>query len=226
MTSHCEILPIDGLEGLPLDDMWELFNEYYTGVSRDVFERDLSEKHQALLLRRSEKLVGFTSQRFETIQGHRVTYSGDVIIAPEARDAGTALFFQQWARAVWRRFDWWCALSSGPRTFRIAPTFFHRVTPGPELHETEQETALRRTFAESVYGAAYDHNRGIVRLADPYTLRDTEPPTRKEYPLESYFRTANPEWQRGDELVSLVSLHEDNWKAAALRMLRWKKTHA
>ncbi len=222
MRARCETVVVSGLPSLPVDAMWQLFSRHYSGARRENFDRDLMAKQQALLLWSGDELVGFTSQRFEEIEGHRVIYSGDVIVTPSARDIGTAHFFHHWARAVWKNCDWWCALSAGPRTFRIAHTFYHRVTPSFNVSETAEERLLRHTFAKYVYGDAYQSELGIVQFPHCYTLRKQEQQIREEYPMNEYFHKANSGWHRGDELVSLVSLRPDNWKPIARRMLKWK----
>jgi len=221
----CEVVPVGELDGPTIEAMWSLFDRHYTGGSRDVFERDLRAKHQALLQRKGGELIGFTSQRFERIDGQRVTYSGDIVIARGNRDLGTARFFHRWARTMWNHCDWWCALSSGPRTFRIPHTFFRRVTPSAATDESAEEAAWRHRFAEAAYGDRYDRNTGVVRLDHPYSPRGSEIEVRASYPLDRYFRRANPGWTRGDELVSLVSLHPKNWKPVAIRMLEWGRGH-
>jgi len=226
MSVSCEAVPVASLDPSTVRAMWTLFDAHYTGISENVFVRDLQAKDQALLLWRDGRLVGFTSHRFVMIDEHRVTYSGDIVIAPESRDIGSACFFHRWARLMWDRCDWWCALSSGPRTHRIAHTFFRRVTPNERGDESEEEVRLRHLFARAGYGSRYDSRRGIVRLVDPYTLRDEEAEIRKNYPMDDFFRGANPGWTQGDELVSLVRLQPENWKPAAMRMLNWRPAHA
>lgn len=223
VSTRCETVPIERLDPPLIGEMWRLFDGNYTGVSRRVFERDLSTKQHALILRNGSRIVGFTSQMFHEVDGYRVVYSGDVVVAPDSRDVGTACFFHQWAKSVWRKCDWWCSLSSGPRTFRIPYTFYKRVTPNLDGDEMPEETALRDRFATHAYGKAYDPGSGIVRLSEPYTLRPNEQRIRLNYPMGAYFRAANPGWRRGDELVSLVGLHPENWKPVAMRMLHWKK---
>jgi len=222
MTMKCDTLAVGSLEREHLNAMWALFDEHYVGISREVFESDLSQKQKALLLWRNHKLIGFTSQRFCDIDSHRVIYSGDVIIDPDARDMGTAHFFQRWAEGVWKHCDWWCALSSGPRTFRIPFTFFNRVTPQPGSSETDKERILRHLFAQNAYGSQYCPDTGIVTLANAYQLRDPVCKMRQDYPMGAYFEQLNPGWLQGDELVSLVSLDISNWKPIAKRMLNWK----
>lgn len=224
MSTHCEIMQTAKVNTQLCDAMWQLFNGHYTGVSREVFEHDFRNKQQLLLLWRDQHLVGFTSQLFCNVGEHRVLYSGDIIIAAEMRDAGTATFFHRWAQTVWQTCDWWCALSSGARTFRIPHTFYRRVTPNRAGDETDQERKLRHRFAQHVYGDCYVPERGIVKLRHPYTQRETALNTRASYPMDAYFRECNPGWQQGDELVSLVNLHAENWKPVAMRMLHWKES--
>lgn len=222
MKTRCEVVPVESLGASLTEAMWRRFDRHYTGVTREVFENDLRRKQQALVLWRGDQLVGFTSQAFQTVNSHRVVYSGDVIIAPEARDVGTAYFFHRWATAVWKRCDWWCALSAGPRTFRILHTFYKRVTPNQEGDESEEERALRHQFAKHAYGECYDRSTGIVKLSHPYMQRAKDQQIRGDYPMDLYFRQSNPCWRQGDELVSLISLRPENWKPVAMRMLHWK----
>lgn len=214
---------MDALDASTRSAMWTLFSGYYTGLEREIFEADLMAKERTILLYRKDKLVGFTSLGSCTVGTDRVVYSGDVIITPSARDIGTAHFFHQWACAVWQNYDWWCLLTSGPRTFRIAHTFYKRVTPSED--ETEAERQLRHRFATSIYGDQYDPASGIVQLKNPYRIEPGTAPERDDYPLAASFRQLNPGWQQGDELVSIISLHPDNWKPIAQRMLQWQKKH-
>ncbi|NJK92634.1 MAG: hypothetical protein HC904_12880 [Blastochloris sp.] len=91
----CEVRTIADLDSSHIEAMWNLFDQNYINVRRETFERDLLSKHQALMLWKDALLTGFTSQLFLEIESHRVLYSGDVIIAPEARGLGTAHFFKR-----------------------------------------------------------------------------------------------------------------------------------
>lgn len=221
LNIDCKTIPIESLNTSTRSAMWTLFSDYYSGLEADSFEADLMAKDQAILLSRDNQLVGFTSLGSCKVDTHRIVYSGDVIIAPSARDIGTAHFFHQWACAVWENYDWWCLLTSGPRTFRIAHTFYKRVTPCEP--ETDAERQLRHRFAASIYGDQYDTDSNIVRLKHPYLIKQSAPTERSDYPLAKTFRQLNPGWQKGDELVSLIRLHPDNWKPLAMRMLKWQK---
>lgn len=203
--------------------MWALFDTHYRGINNEVFQRDVTAKENAILLYDREGLIGFTSLGQTTVAGKRVTYSGDIIIAPDYRDVGTAQLFHAWAQAVWQEFDWWCLLCSGPRTYRIAHTFYSRVMPSPLENESPAEQAFRDQVARTIYGQQYDAVRGIVYLDQPYVMREPLTGLRADYPYFSQFRSLNPGWEQGDELVSMISLAPENWKPVARRMLNWKQ---
>jgi len=221
MNITCRTTPVGDLEDTTRSAMWALFAQHYAGLSPEIFEADLMAKDKAILLYREGELVGFTSLGSKQIEDQRVVYSGDIIIAPSARDIGTAHFFHQWACAVWCNYDWWCLLTSGPRTYRIAHTFYKRVTPGED--ESDEERKLRHHFAQGIYGDQYDPETGLVKLKHPYRIKAHTCTERTDYPLANIFQALNPGWEEGDELVSLISLHPDNWKPIAQRMLDWQK---
>lgn len=200
--------------------MWELFSTYYTGTPRDVFEADFRAKDRIFLVWDGSRLAGFNSLRHLVVDGERVMFSGDIIIAAEVRGLASAALFRAWAAEIRGQCDWWCSLASGPRTFRFPFLFFHRVTPGERGEETGAERERRHRFTRAAYGEYYNQSTGVVRLPHAYTLRPEKDPLRETYPLADLFRARNPGWTHGDELVSLVSLHPDNWTPRALRLLK------
>jgi hypothetical protein len=216
----CRTIPAVSLDQPTRSAMWQLFSQNYTGINFEAFTADLLAKDRVILLYRDDQLTGFTSLGSLEFDRQRVVYSGDVIIEASSRNIGTAHFFHQWALAVWQKYDWWCLLTSGPRTYRIAHTFYKRVTPDEQ--ETEKERNLRNRFASGIYGDQYDAATGIVKLQHAYVMQDQACRQREGYPLAKTFERLNPGWHKGDELVSLISLHPDNWKPVALRMLHWE----
>lgn len=221
MTTRCTAVPSREVTQDQADAMWSMFQSTYKGVDRSVFEYDYRVKDMVIQLWEGEKLAGFTSLVFKNIDTRIVAYSGDIVIAPWARGIATIVFFRVWAEEVLRKADWWCSLTSGVRTYRILHTFFKRITPFAGVEETEEETRNRDLFTTRMYGNEYDAAAGIVRLKNPYTLRnDTRPPSIDD-PIDAYFIHANPGWIKGDELVSLVRMSSGNLKPAALRVLKW-----
>ncbi|MGB0744122.1 MAG: hypothetical protein ACPGSB_06310 [Opitutales bacterium] len=214
--------PVQALDAETRASMWALFDSHYRGICKQVFLRDLDAKENAILLYDQAKLIGFTSLASVYFEDQRIAYSGDIIIEPKYRDSRTAQLFKAWAQAVWQKYDWWCLLSSGPRTCRIAHTFYRRVTPNPRHDETQQEREFRDKVAHQIYGDQYNRRKGIVQLKNPYIMRQHATGIRADYPYFAFFCEQNPGWPDGDELVSIISLKQENWKPVALRMLHWE----
>lgn len=210
----------DELTASMTDAMWALFDTYYLGTPRPHFEADFRKKDVVFLVREGDRLVGFNSIKRIVIDGERVLTSGDLVMAAEARGLASAALFRAWAAAVRGSCDWWCSLASGPRTFRLPFLFFHRVSPDAGGGEHPEERDRKDRFARAAYGGAYDSGTGVVRLPRAYVLRPETDILREGYPLDDLFRARNPGWDRGDELVSLVSLRPENWNARARRLLR------
>ena len=220
MSLHCEVVPANAVSRTAARAMWILFDTYYAGIGRERFEADFRAKDTVFLIWAEERLVGFNSLKIVPVANLRVMYAGDMLIAADARGLGSACFFRAWSAALWKKCDWWCSLSSGPRTFRIPHVMFNRVTPNEADDETAEEAALRHKLARFEYGEAYHSGEGVVRLAEPYVQKGDHADVREGYPLDEFFRQRNPGWVRGDELVSLVSLHPDNWSRRARRLLK------
>jgi len=219
VSVQCDIRAPEDLGEADFREMWSLFQEVYRGSNAEVFIRDLRAKDRVVRARDEDGLVGFASVKVVEVEGFRVLYSGDVLTAEGARGAASFELFRAWASQVRGKCDWWCLLTSGPRTFRLPFTFFHRVSPAPKVEETEEEIRLRHRFAEHEYGGMYDRTTGLVRLEHPYVVRPGTAPLRESYPLRDWFQRRNPGWEQGDELVSLISLHPYNWSDRAQRLL-------
>ncbi len=221
MKTYCNTLAPCDVSVDQADAMWTLFQSTYSDVQCSIFEEDYRKKDIVLLLWEGDVLAGFTSLLFKQIERECIAYSGDIVIAPWARKFGTVVFFREWASQVLNKADWWCILTSGVRTYRILHTFFKRITPFSICQESLEDSGKRKLFAQEMYGSTYNPDTGIVKLDHPYRLRDETKPACLEDPVDAFFVKANPGWEEGDELVSLVSMSRDNLKPAALRVLNW-----
>ena len=96
------LLPRESLTVAQRDEMYALLAAHFEGVTRAQFERDLAEKNWVVEIRRSGRLVGFSTMlvRESRHDGRTITvvYSGDTIVAPEAWRS-TALA-RSWIAAV------------------------------------------------------------------------------------------------------------------------------
>ncbi len=211
--------------------MLALLTRHFEGVDPAQFERDLDEKEWVVRITDERgALAGFSTFVVErcTWRGEElaVVFSGDTIV--DRRAWRSSALSRTWVRSVWdvhaadpRGRLVWLLLTSGIRTYRFLPVFwreffpcFHSPTPVPR-RELMHELARRR------YGARFDAQQGIVRLAHAQVLRPelcAIPAERRSDPHLAFFAGANPGHVRGDELVCLTELSESNLTGAGRRM--------
>lgn len=223
--------PVSALAPADRDEMFGLLCQHFEGVSRAQFEHDLAEKNWVVRLRREHRLVGFTTLLVaaNTFEGQPITalYSGDTIVAPEAR--GTPALAREWIASVNTiratlplRPCYWLLLTSGFRTYRFLPVFWREFFPCPANPTPQQSQRLLDHLAAERYGPAYDRRSGLVRFAHPQRLRAplaAIPPGRTADLHIDFFLHRNPGHGHGDELACLTEIHERNLTAAGRRMI-------
>ena len=214
-----------------VEAMFTVFRACFAGATRARFERDLAEKDWAIVLHDAAGAVqGFSTLSIyeTTVEGRRVgvVYSGDTVIRPD--HWGTPELPRTWIRSVLRLSEglarplYWLLLSSGYKTYRMLPVFFHVFHPRhdaptpPDVRRTLDELARRR------FGADYRADLGVVRFAAGGTplragVADLSP-ARLRDPHVDFFARANPGNGAGDELVCLAEIDPDNFTALGRRM--------
>jgi hypothetical protein len=212
-------------------EMFQLLSQHFDGITPTQFARDLAEKNLALLLRRGEDLVGFSTMLSYTTTFEsgtiNVIYSGDTIVAPEAW--GTTALPRAWVagvEALRATFPpgrcFWLLLTSGFRTYRFLPVFWREFFPRFDASTPVDIQGLLLKLARDRFGAQFDSSAGIVRFNSPQKLRaglGEIPPGRVTDPHIAFFLSSNPGWPNGDELVCLTELHPDNLTPAGRRMM-------
>jgi hypothetical protein len=226
------VVPVDDFGSSLRDELFALLSSHFEGVTREQFEIDLSEKNYVILLRRDDRLVGFSTLRaYETTYANgpvSVIYSGDTIVAPEAW--GTTALPRAWIasvnelRATYPRGRYyWLLLTSGFRTYRFLPLFWREFLPVFDAVDKPEARELLNHLASEKFGAQFNRRTGIVRFTHPQRLC----PELREIPSErladphvQFFAARNPGHVRGDELVCLTELSPENLTAAGRRMVR------
>lgn len=224
-------LAVSGLDDTLRSAMFALLDRHFEGVTTVQFDADLAAKSHAILLERGDRLVGFTTLlawRAEFV-GEKIgaIYSGDTIVAPEAWNSPA--LSRAWIGTVnWLRREelpgrcFWLLITSGFRTYRFLPVFWREYFPRPGHATPPWAQQLKDQLARERFGAAYDSASGIVRLPNPQRLRGplaAIPAGREDDPDVAFFLARNPGHQRGDELVCLAELSEDNLTPAGRRMV-------
>ena len=218
------------------DEMYRLLDEHFEGVSPEQFADDLGEKNWVILLEEGGaggRLCGFSTllvyeTRFEE-EPLSVVYSGDTIVR---RDAwGSSALPRTWIGCVNslrphypRGRYYWLLITSGYRTYRFLPLFWRNFVPCHDAPTPLRDGLLLHHLAVERFGSLFDPASGVVRFDRPQALRDRAglggiPPERLSDPHVAYFAARNPGHERGDELVCLCELGDENLTPAGRRMV-------
>jgi hypothetical protein len=225
-----ELVPRSALSTDDVSEMYRLFRQHFERVSEPRFRLDLEQKHWVIRLRDRHGLHGFSSLRFIRTkcagQSLNVLYSGDTIVASEAR--GTTILARTWIDSVRRLSQYygapdlqWLLLVSGFRTYRLLPAFWRDFFPRYSAPTPANVRATIDALSAAVFGDDYSAADGIVRFAEPQPLRPELshiPANRLEDPHVRFFAERNPGHVNGDELVCWTRLSHDNLTDAGLRM--------
>ena len=240
---HGRVVARQILDTRTRDAMFSLLAAHFVGVDRTTFDRDLADKSCAILLEDdSGDLRGFSTMVvYESRAGGTpvsVVYSGDTIV--DRAWWGSPALARTWVRAVRQlapdsapRDVYWLLLTSGFRTYRFLPVFFREFYPRFDAVTPPPDAVLLDVLAGERFGQQYDAASGVVRFVHPQILapdlvtlprhRTTRKNTehgRMPDPHIAYFLARNPGFVRGDELVCLTRIDEQNLTPAGRRMAR------
>ena len=214
--------------------MWDLYSHYYGGTEETRFRGDLAEKTDVILSRDETGTIrGFstifvypTEFESETI---RVIFSGDTIID-----------HRYWAKNdfafAWIRFSarikseapeiplFWFLIVKGHRTYRYMGVFGKRYYPAPGWDTPPRLKRLTDQLAVERFGKDYDATTGLVRFEKSHGHLKSEwagvtEGARRRVEVE-FFLDRNPGYARGDELVCLCEVSEENMKRITLRLFK------
>jgi hypothetical protein len=212
--------------------MFTLLGNHFEGVKRNIFESDLSNKNWVILLedKNAEQLKGFsTLLMYNTqFQGENISvvYSGDTIVDPSAWSSSS--LSRTWISSVnklRREYAkgklYWLLISSGFRTYRFLPIFWREFYPRYDIVTPKNISEIMKFLAQERFGKYYDENAGVVRFPYPQVLgKDllSIPEERMGDRHIEYFAQKNPAYIKGEELVCITEICEDNLTSAGKRM--------
>ena len=218
--------------------MHQLLCAHFSGVSRATFDDDLALKTAVILLEDDDGVLrGFSTLLvYDTsVVGRELTivYSGDTIV--ERRWWGSPTLARTWIQGVRAlthspiqpftpsRDLYWMLLTSGFRTYRFLPVFYRSFFPRFDAQTPADLQAAIDALAAAQFGSQYAADAGVVRFARPQVLSADlidVPRGRDQDPHVRFFLARNPGYAKGDELVCLTRIHEDNLTPAGRRMMR------
>lgn len=214
--------------------MYELYRQYYTAIEFTMFSQDIEEKDYVILMRNaSGEICGFSTLMiipFEYNNMPRLAlFSGDTVIHRE--HWGTQTLSLAWCKlAGFIKLQhpntplYWFLIVKGYRTYRYLPLFARTFYP-TWRHETPPDIqSMMDYLANLKFSDAYVKDEGIIRFEQSHGhlsgMWADIPEHVHDKPDVQYFLKKNPGYVRGDELVCLTELTENNLRSYALRAFK------
>jgi hypothetical protein len=229
-----EIVSVSALDRTTLDGMWMVFSRYYAEVTRERFERDLSNKRDVILLRDSgdHSVQGFsTLQVYDRVYRGRsclTVFSGDTVIDEEYW--GQSALHRAFVRYVVllklrnpHRPVYWFLISKGYKTYLLLSRNFTTYFPRHDRETPAWERAMIASLARDKYGEAFDETAGVLRFPEcEGKLKEGVAPIEAAL-LEAddirFFAERNPGHVDGDELCCLGRVDLGLWAKFTARVL-------
>lgn len=207
-----------------------LYLAYYDGSSEERVTADLADKTEILMLHHGNALVGFTTIQLYDFawQGApvRVIYSGDTVVhhAHWGQQALAFAWIGNLGKLKRERPDvplYWFVIIKGHRTYKFLPAFGKSFYPHWSIDRSDLKP-LADALATDKFGSAYFPDTGIVKFEK--SRGHLKPrfgyPSEEEKGREAvrFFLERNPGYVRGDELVCLCEISEDNMRPLTRRI--------
>jgi len=227
-------LPVRSISEGERDRMYSLMEADYLGIDRSSFERDLHEKSEVMILREGGAglIVGFSTLMVSHLQAGdhpvKVIFSGDTIVKSEYRHTpGLGVELGKYFRFILKRFPetpvFWILTSKGCRTYCLLPLLFREFFPRWDAPTPPLPAEVMDLFGVRKHPGEYDpatrviHHRGSSQRLRPGVADADE--RRLRNPHVRFFVQANPDHLKGDDLVCVAEVNEENFSRRFLRML-------
>lgn len=231
MSLFGNVIEVSKLEEELIKQMYELMNEFYVNVDREVFINDLYEKDYILLLKDVEKkLRGFTTimiREVDVVEKVVIIYSGDTIIHKDFW--GTFELPRVWFRAIFNLTNgydcrvFWILLTKGYKTYKFLPAFMKTYYPNYKESTPKFEKDIIDTFCTQKFGDLFDKESGILLMNGKKDslkegVADIEEKHLKNQCIK-FFCERNPGYIYGNELVSISELSRENLRKMSKKFI-------
>ena len=207
-----------------INQMFNLMDYHYENSRRITFEKDLSEKTHIIILENSEenKIIGFsTLEIFDYIfynQKITVMYSGDTII--EKKFWGTLELPIAFGKIMFHLFEkkkenkiYWLLISKGARTYKYLPVFCEEYFPSLKKETPTYIKELMTKLGVFKFQEQFNKKTGIIEAKNNSQYLKPEYQPDKQFNSNKHVRffiEKNPNYHKGDELLCLTELSEEN----------------
>ncbi len=157
------------------DAMWNVFVQYYAGVSRQTFDADLSAKQRVITVLDTgdRSLQGFSTIEVchRTLNGRRViaVFSGDTIVdqaywGQKALQTAFFLFLLRTKLSNPGTPLYWFLVSKGYKTYLLLSRSFLEYWPRHDQPTPAWQAGLLDALARDRFGSLWDADAGILRM--------------------------------------------------------------
>jgi hypothetical protein len=234
MELHGKIIEIKLLTEQDKKTMFSLMEEFYDDTSFPVFMEDLKEKDYCILLFDINNIIkGFSTQKIMSVEvGAEKVYgvfSGDTIIHKDYW-GGLELYklFAEYFIGYGKRYKsfYWFLISKGYKTYRMLPLFFKEFYPNYKEKTPVYEQEIINFFGSVKYPEEYDKESGVIlyKGIKDKLKEGVADITEKQLKDKNiiHFLKLNPEYFKGNDLVCIARLTEENLRPAVKRLLLGK----
>jgi hypothetical protein len=235
MSLNRDVRKIDDLKPYQMKQMYSMMDKYYNNMRWSNFIKDLMEKDYIITITDEQGDVkGFTTQKILSQDVNNIKvyglFSGDTIseIDNTRYNCSLELFKHGFNFAIKLSEDfkdklfYWFLISKGFRTYRLLQ-YFKEFYPRYDQITPEFEQKIIDTFGCN-YSDKYNLKTGIIQfdgLKDNlkhgvYCIGERQ----MKNPHIKYFLNKNPDWSKGNELVCLAKLSNENITKAGQRILK------
>ncbi len=223
---------LDEITQSDINSMYELMAMYYDNLKKENFISDLEKKSRLIILKDNDNQIkGFTTIVLydATIENIKIKllFSGDTIIHKDYwSNNDLAQVWIKNALELKKGFDeklYWLLISKGYKTYKYLSAFYKEFYPKYDKQTPNFEQKIIDFFGEKFYSKYYDKKTGIIKmnktkdyLKEEYSKIPKEKLTDKNI---EFFVHKNPLYYKGNELVCVAELDENNLNKAGKRVL-------
>jgi hypothetical protein len=235
MKLRHEIIGVSGITDIQRLEMYRLMEIHYGNVNWNDFNSDLNEKNWVILLYScdSSVMTGFSTQMIFTSGDKKafndkiVLFSGDTIIAHEYWGSiELPIAFVHLVTRIQNEFPgkkiFWMLISKSLRTYKFLSVFTIHYYPNHFSSTPADIEELMFMVGAGKFGNRYNRIKGIIEAGeDSQFLKEVFQPRVKENDtVATYFYARNPGYCKGDELLCMTELSDDNYQPYLKRILK------
>jgi hypothetical protein len=218
---NAKVTPAKNISQKELKEMHYLFSNYYEGHSLEVFQRDLLQKDDVILLRdtHSLEIKGFSTILKVQIENsgkvYHGIYSGDTVVAADYW--GSSALGIMFLKYLWiEKFKnpmrplYWFLISKGYKTYLMMANNFAVHYPRYEKTTDPHHQSLMDEFYGEKWNTTYYADINLIVPIGQTCHLKTEIADISEnqikVPRIKFFQEKNPSWQIGNELCCIAEM--------------------